>query len=136
PLVKRYFLKKWTTSLAKKQAAFPDIYDFGDLSRFKSVMELSDIFVVPFTGFASEADYFNSYRIHDDDLLECPVPLSLIMGADDPVMPGADILALNLNDKARLFYHDYGGHNGFFQSLRGPTWYDGHMQKIMAKISG
>ena len=33
PVIKRYFYKKWMTNLAKKQAAFPDRYDFSFLKR-------------------------------------------------------------------------------------------------------
>ena len=31
PLLRRYFRKKWLRSLQKKQACFPDLYDFSDV---------------------------------------------------------------------------------------------------------
>ena len=31
PLYRRYFLKKWSASLRKKQKAFPHLYDFEDM---------------------------------------------------------------------------------------------------------
>lgn len=132
PLIRRYFVKKWTTSLVKKQAAFPARYDFGDLKRFRTVNALSAHFLPKYTPFPTEAEYFNAYRIWPDDLADCTVPLSIIMAADDPVLPAEDVLALRLNTKTALYYLPHGGHNGFFETLRGPTWYDTHVQAVLA----
>ncbi len=131
PLIRNYFLKKWTGSLAKKQAAFPEIYDFGDLTRFKTVRALSQEFLPKLTPFATPNDYFASYRIGADELMDCPAKISIIIAKDDPVLPAHDVLTLRLNQRAKLFYHDHGGHNGFFNSLRGPTWYDSYVESCM-----
>ena len=131
PLIRRYFIKKWTTSLAKKQACFPALYDFGDLSGYKYVKSLSESFIPKFTAFPDTDSYFTAYRIWKDDLLECPVPLSIIMAKDDPVLPAEDVLALNLSGNTALHYLDHGGHNGFFQSLRGPSWYDDYVAQLL-----
>lgn len=124
PLIRRYFAKKWTTSLTKKQAAFPHLYDFGDMTRFKTIKALSEHFIPQYTEFATEADYFNAYQILPDDIVDCDTPCSIIMAADDPVLPADDVLKLRLHANTVLHYLDHGGHNGFFASLRGPTWYD------------
>ncbi|WP_371398050.1 YheT family hydrolase [Fretibacter rubidus] len=131
PLIRRYFIKKWTTSLFKKQTAFPHLYDFGDLGVIKSVGEMSERFITTHTQFASEADYFNAYRIWPDDLKGSTVPTHIIMAADDPVLPAGDVLALNLPDNTALHYLPHGGHNGFFESLRGPTWYDRFVARVL-----
>ena len=134
PLIRQYFIKKWTRSLIRKQAAFPHLYDFGDLSDIKYVKELSARFIPSHTGFASEADYFNAYRIWPDDLAACDVPLSIIMAKDDPVLPADDVLALTLGAKTSLHYLANGGHNGFFESLRGPTWYDRYAEAVLGRL--
>ena len=131
PLIRQYFVKKWSTSLMKKQAAFPELYDFGDIARFKKVSEMSAAFLPRYTEFATPDDYFRAYALTPDDLVKCPVPISIIIAKDDPVLPAEDVLSLSLNDQSRLFYLDYGGHNGFFQSLRGPTWYDNYVAQIL-----
>ena len=131
PLIRRYFLKKWSSSLVKKQAAFPDLYDFGDVSRFKTVAQMSESFLPKYTEFAAPDDYFRAYALAADDLADCETPISLIMAKDDPVLPGEDVLSLKLNDSSRLFYLNHGGHNGFFNSLRGPTWYDSYVQTLL-----
>ena len=130
-LIRRYFLKKWSASLVKKQAAFPELYDFGDVSRFKTVAQMSESFLPNYTEFATPDDYFTAYRIWQDDLATCETPLSIIMAKDDPVLPAADVLPLTLHENSRLFYLDHGGHNGFFASLRGPTWYDSYVQTLL-----
>ena len=135
PLIRRYFLKKWTTSLTKKQAAFPALYDFGDLKRFKTVNALSAHFIPKFSPYENDTAYFEAYRIWPDDLTMCDVPLDIIMAQDDPVLPAADVLGLKLAPKTRLHYLAHGGHNGFFNSLRGPTWYDQHIQRVLGDMT-
>ena len=131
PLIRRYFIKKWSSSLVKKQAAFPTLYDFGDVSRFKTVAQMSSAFLPRYTDFASPDDYFRAYAIAPDDLADCTTPISIIMSKDDPVLPGEDVLTLRLNAASRLFYLNHGGHNGFFTSLTGPTWYDYYVQTLL-----
>lgn len=133
PLIRRYFVKKWTRSLMKKQAAFPYLYDFGNLSKIKYVKTLSQQFITAHTEYAREDDYFNAYRLWPDDLTACEVPLSIIMAKDDPVLPANDVLALTLGAKTSLHYLDNGGHNGFFESLRGPTWYDRYAEAVLGR---
>ena len=132
PLIRRYFLKKWSASLVKKQAAFPELYDFGDVSRFKTVAQMSAEFLPGYTEYAAPDDYFTAYRIWQDDLTGCETPLSIIMAKDDPVLPAEDVLPLKLHANSHLFYLDHGGHNGFFTSLRGPTWYDSYVQTLLS----
>jgi len=77
--------------------------------------------------------YFNAYRIDKHDLAHCPVPISLITAADDGMIPVANMMDLQLNHNARRIIHAHGGHNGFFQSLTGPTWYDDYIEQVMEK---
>jgi len=54
-----------------------------------------------------------------------------VTARDDGIIPVNDIMSLTLNDNARRIIHDHGGHNGFFQSLTGPTWYDDYVSKVI-----
>ena len=136
PLIRRYFVRKWSASLVKKQAAFPELYDFGDISRFKTIDQMSTSFLPAFTEFETPEAYFFAYGLADNDVTHCPVPISIIMAKDDPVLPAKDVLTLNLGQSSRLFYLDHGGHNGFFTSLRGPTWYDSYVETILPPKAG
>jgi len=127
PVIQRYFYKKWTTSIKKKQAAFPGLYDFSDVLKAKTVMELSEKFVPEYSEYETAADYFNAYGVGVDDLIDTNVRTSIIMSKDDPVLRADDIMSLNLSPCVSRIMLKYGGHNGFFNSLHGPTWYDDYM---------
>ena len=131
--IKRYFRKKWRASLSKKQAAFPEKYDFSDLYEYKNVMDFTRAFLPTYTEFATMEEYFDAYRIWQNDLADVRTPTSIIMAVDDPVVPHDDLLDLDLSSCIDLIMLKYGGHNGFFQSLRGPTWYDNY---ILNRIEG
>jgi len=131
PFIRRYFHKKWTTSMRKKQAAFPDLYDFSDIMKHKSVIEMSKVFIPAYSDFKSSDDYYRSYGIFEDDLARTDVPTTIIMSNDDPVLQASDALSLNLSSSVSRIMLSFGGHNGFFQSLHGPTWYDEYIRWIL-----
>ena len=133
PLYQRYFLKKWTRSLRKKQALYPHLYDFGEILSYRTVLGMTEKLLPAYSEFSDMKSYFDAYRIEKRDLENCPVPLSLISAADDGMIPIEDLLGLKLNHRAKRIIHAQGGHNGFFQSLKGPTWYDDYIQQVMEK---
>lgn len=130
-LIKKYFYKKWSTSLRKKQAAFPDIYNFDDLLQIDTVMGITEVFLPLYTEFDDLKAYFDAYKVGEDDLAACDTPTTLIMAKDDPVIPAEDMLTLSLSPSVQSIMLDHGGHNGFFQSLRGPTWYDDYIRSVI-----
>ena len=135
-LIQRYFYKKWTTSLAKKEAAFPGVYDFSKVLEQKTIMEMSDVFVRTHSEFESAAEYFSAYGIADNDLLKANIRTSIILSNDDPVLNASDALKLNLSSNVTRIMLDHGGHNGFFQSLHGPTWYDDYIKGVLTDGTG
>ncbi|MEP1231003.1 MAG: alpha/beta fold hydrolase [Litorimonas sp.] len=137
-LISRYFLKKLKKSLQAKQAAFPHLHDFSQELSMDTVMEISQNIIPKYSGIDNLEDYFNGYRIEPSDLAACEVPVSIIMAKDDPIVPAAAIDALTSSSSCHDIRLDYGGHNGFFQSISGPTWYDDYMGSIILdeKLSG
>ncbi len=133
PLIKRYFMKKWTTSLAKKAQAYPGLYDLSIFEGEKTIMGLTERFL-KFTPFETIEDFFNAYRIWPDDLTGLNVPTQIIMAKDDPVTPAAHLRDLNIERPAMLIELDHGGHNAFFNSLNGPTWYDLHIARQLEDL--
>lgn len=132
-IYKRYFLKKWSKSLRKKQAAFPELYDFDPFFSERTVMGLTAKLLPAYSEYSEIKSYFDAYRIDAHDLENCPVPVSIITAADDGIIPVENLLGLTLNHNARCIIHAHGGHNGFFQSLTGPTWYDEYIEQVMKK---
>lgn len=130
-LIQRYFKKKLITTTLKKEQLFPERHNFAQMRTRKTIMEMSQDILPKYSGYPDLASYFTAYRIWPDDLLDCAVTTSLIMAQDDPVVPAAHIYDLNLGPNVRDIRLNYGGHNGFFQSLLGPTWYDSYVMKVM-----
>ena len=128
---KRYFLKKWKNSLRKKQKFFPELYNFNDIFSYNTVMSMTEKIMSEYTEFPSLKSYFDAYRVDAHDLKTCPIPISIITSVDDGIIPYEDIEKLELNTNANRIITNNGGHNGFFQSLTGPTWYDEYISHIM-----
>lgn len=128
-LYRRYFLKKMRTSLRRKQELFPDRYDFDEMLRERRVLGITEKLLPAYSKYLRMEDYFNAYRVDPTDLARIPVPVDIITARDDGMIPERDIRRLTLAPGSRMIIHDHGGHNGFFQSLMGPTWYDEHIGK-------
>lgn len=131
PLYRRYFLKKWSTSLRKKEALYPHLYDFEEALKGRRVLGITDQIMPKYSRYPRMEDYFNAYRVDPDDLAKIPVPVDIITARDDGLIPERDVRRLTLASGSRMIIHDHGGHNGFFQSLTGPTWYDDHIAEIV-----
>mgnify|MGYP006141574243 FL=1 len=94
-------------------------------------MDITQKLLPAYSDYPDMESYFNSYRVDPHDLEYCPLPISIITAADDGMIPEEDIEKLVLNKNARRIIHDHGGHNGFFQSLMGPTWYDDYISDMI-----
>lgn len=130
-LYRRYFMKKWTKSLRKKEELYPHIYDFSTILAENRVLDITQKLLPAYSDYPDMESYFNAYRVDPHDLEYCPLPISIITAADDGMIPEEDIEKLVLNKNARRIIHDHGGHNGFFQSLMGPTWYDEYISDMI-----
>lgn len=131
PLIKRYFKKKLMATMEKNMALYPERYDFTEAMQMDTILDISEAIIPTESGHDSLDGYFEDYRIADDDLQDCPAPVSLIMADDDPVVPAAHLDNLKVNADGHIIRLRYGGHNGFFQSLLGPTWYDDYIKRVI-----
>src|SRR5262249_23042768 len=57
PGYERYFVRKWLRSLRRKQACWPDVYDFGPIARHRDLKLMTDELVRAHTDFPSLEDY-------------------------------------------------------------------------------
>ena len=128
PLLRTYFRKKWLRSLMKKQACFPDLYDFTDVLHLPTVAEMTEVMIRRYSGYKNASDYFRHYAVLGDALAELTVPVTIVTAQDDPIIPVEDFYGLELHPSTELIVHRYGGHNGFLETLSGKTWYE---KKIM-----
>jgi predicted alpha/beta-fold hydrolase len=130
PFLRRYFLKKWQRSLRKKQACFPDLYDFSDVLTMGTIAGMTDMMLARYSNYESASDYFSDYAVLKDALNDVPLPITIIAAQDDPIIPVGDFYDLKLNSLTELIVHRYGGHNGFLESLSGRAWYERKMLEI------
>jgi predicted alpha/beta-fold hydrolase len=123
-LYRRYFLKKWKTSLRKKQALYPKLYDFRSILKHATCLGLTEAIMPWFPDFPDYRTYFNHYTLLGGVFQGLTVPVAVITAADDPVVPVEDFYDLAADPHLTLYIHPYGGHCGFIESLPFSSWYE------------
>jgi predicted alpha/beta-fold hydrolase len=131
PGYQRYFVRKWLRSLRKKQAAWPDRYDFSDLARLRDLRRMTAELVRSHTEFPTLDDYLNGYAITGARLARLEVPASILISRDDPIIPFGGLARLARPQALSITVARYGGHCGFFRQLTGPTWIE---RRILAHL--
>jgi hypothetical protein len=122
PGYERYFVRKWLRSLRKKQAAWPDSYDFRQLARSRDLKEMTAQLVREHTDFGSLDHYLSGYSITGAGLAQLQVPASILTALDDPIIPAAGLTRLARPPSLSITLTRYGGHCGFFEGLSGSPW--------------
>jgi uncharacterized protein len=128
-----YFVRKWLRSLRKKQAAWPDAYDFRAISRMRDLKTMTAELVREHTDFATLEDYLNGYAITGTRLAQLEVPASIFTSLDDPIIPSAGLARLARPAALSVTVSRYGGHCAFFARLTGPTWLE---RRIVTQLGG
>ena len=121
---RHYFLARWRRSLIEKAAAFPQLYRFGDLRRFATLSATTEYFVENYTEFESLDRYLEGYAVTGPVLASVAVPTRILLAADDPVIPVADLEAIAKPQALEISLQSRGGHCGFIDSLTGQSWID------------
>ena len=121
-LYRRHFLKKWRRSLALKQSAWAEDYDFSPLVALRSLTEMTGFLVSNHTSYPSLADYLSGYAITGDVLRKLAIQSRIIAAADDPIIPSRDFSKLPPNSSIHITLTERGGHCGFREGLRGGGW--------------
>jgi predicted alpha/beta-fold hydrolase len=117
-----YFVRKWMRSLLKKQAVWPDLYDFKEVGRLADLRRMTAELVRRFTEFPSLDDYLNGYSITGNRLAHLKVPARIITSLDDPIIPAHSLQRLARAASLQLTVTRHGGHCGFLEQLSGPSW--------------
>jgi predicted alpha/beta-fold hydrolase len=117
-----YFVRKWMRSLLKKQAVWPDHYDFREVGRMANLRRMTAELVRRFTEFPSLDDYLNGYSITGHRLERLSVPARIITSLDDPLIPPHSLQRLARSASLQLTVTRHGGHCGFLERLSGPSW--------------
>lgn len=119
---RHHFMKKWRESLRRKQACFPDRYDFSDWFQLTNISDKTRHLVEHFGPFSCLEDYLEGYSVAGRALFELQVPTRIISAADDPIIPVEDFYSIEGSDCLSLQIVPYGGHCGFIANLLLRGW--------------
>ncbi|HPB70275.1 MAG: alpha/beta fold hydrolase [Syntrophales bacterium] len=123
-LYRHYFLHKWKRSLRRKQALFPNCYDFSAHLSHTTLIGLTEALMSHNPEYENYTDYFRAYTLTDALLVPLSVPVTMITSRDDPVVPVEDFYPLGNNARAEILIQPYGGHCGFMQLYPPGCWYE------------
>ena len=118
PLYMWYFERKWRGSLARKRELFPQVHAFDDGVLSLRMRPLTQWLVERHTEFGTLDRYFDGYSIAGSRLVGLQVPASVLMAADDPVIPVEGFHQLRLPPHAQVEIAPWGGHCGFLENAR------------------
>jgi uncharacterized protein len=127
----RYFMHKWRRSLRLKQAAWPGEYDFGALIADPSLRSMTERMVLKYTDYPDLASYLSGYAITGGVLEALEAPSSLVLSGDDPMIHARDLERIARPAALEVTLTPRGGHCGFMDALRGPSWID---RRIAAEL--
>lgn len=128
---RKYFLKKWKSSLRKKQLLFPEKYDFNKLLNINTCLELTDKIMPYFPELSSYRDYFNLYTLKNDSFKNLNIPVTIFIAEDDPVIPYEDYRRLQENEFLKISRQKFGGHCGFIDLFPARCWYNQKIAEII-----
>lgn len=134
PIIRSYFLKKWRTSLIKKQRLFPDLYDFNKIMKLKTIRAVTDVLLYDYSDYHSAQDYFKAYSVVRGAIRHNTVPTTIMTAVDDPIIPVDDFYELETNESTNLVIQPYGGHNGFLDGFYLQGWYERQLVNLFDQI--
>jgi predicted alpha/beta-fold hydrolase len=133
PVYHSYFVRKWSRSLAKKQLAWPDHYDFDALLRVKSLRYMTNELVLAHTEYPTMSEYLAGYAITGDRLTTLAAPATVLTSLDDPIIDNQDLARLSRSPRLDIITTEHGGHCGFIENLGGSNWVDGHVLTLLSR---
>jgi len=119
-----YFVRKWSRSLAKKQIAWPGVFNFDDVLSSQNLREMTRQLVQRHTDYPSMGDYLAGYAITGNRLTTLAAPATVVTSLDDPIIHNADLARLARVPHLNIVTTDHGGHCGFIESLGDSNWID------------
>lgn len=128
---RKYFLKKWKRSLQTKQKLFPHKYNFTEMLRAQTCMELTADIMKYYPEFPSYRDYFRLYTLDSTSFRNLNLPVRIIIAQDDPVIPLEDFNSLCQNNYLTIIRQPFGGHCGFIDLFPYRRWYHEPILEIL-----
>ncbi|HEV7631793.1 MAG TPA: alpha/beta fold hydrolase [Steroidobacteraceae bacterium] len=132
PLYRRYFVWKWSRSLARKQALWPQDHNFSSLLRVADLRRMTAELVARYTDFPHIDDYLNGYAITGERLATLQAPAVIVTSRDDPIIPVGDLQRLAAHPRLEVLITEHGGHTGFVERLGAPSWVNDFIRRRLS----
>lgn len=133
PLYRRYFVWKWSRSLARKQALWPQEHNFSSLLRVADLRRMTAELVARYTDFPHIDDYLNGYAITGERLATLQAPAIIVTSRDDPIIPVGDLQRLATHPRLEVVVTERGGHTGFVERLGAPSWVNEFIRRRLSR---
>jgi predicted alpha/beta-fold hydrolase len=130
---RHYFLRKWKRSLRKKQALFPRLYDFTDVLKLGTCMDMTESVMKYYPEFHTYRDYFRRYTLTGDVLEGLSVPVTTVSAEDDPIISADDIRCVKHNGCLKTLIQTHGGHCGFLEPFPFGCWYERKIASLIGR---
>ncbi len=122
-----YYDRKWARSLQKKEACFPDRYDYEEWHALPDLRARTRYLATRYYGYETLEDYFEGYSIAGNRLAALAVPSSILTAADDLVVPVKDVESLPDNPCLEIQVTRHGGHCGYLKNWKLESWAEGYI---------
>jgi hypothetical protein len=132
-IYRRYFVRKWSGSLLRKQRAWPDTHDFRELVRSADLRRMTAELVAAHTSYADIEAYLAGYAITGERLGTLSAPAVILTADDDPIIPAGDLGRLARHPLLKVVRTRHGGHTGFLERFGGPSWAN---RFVLERIAG
>ena len=123
----RYFFYRWSKSLRKKIAHFPEHGFEHVLNSARTIDDMNSFFIDKHTPFDDAKSYFEAYSLTGNRLAELEIPAYLIASEDDPIIPAEDLKQINCPEKLTIELQKYGGHCGFIKNMSAHSWIENRL---------
>ncbi len=132
-LYQKYFKLKWQRSLEKKIEHFPALGYQGVFDKLGDLREMNQYFVPNYTDFKDENSYLRAYAITGAVLDKISAPCHMLLSADDPIIPLADLQHVARPENLSIEVAPYGGHVGFIKNWRLHSWLDERLIELLTE---
>lgn len=131
-----YFIRKWRSSLKRKQSLFPQMNLFTQRELHSNLRELTRRMVERHTHFGTLENYLDGYALTGTRLAGLEVPATILTAQDDPIIPVADFHDLKLAPQTELTIVPHGGHCGFIRDASLRSWAEDFLVERLNTMMG
>lgn len=118
----RYFRRKWLRSLERKEAAFPERYDFSAMANVPDLVGITEELVARHTEYPDVESYFRGYTLDAPRLEHLDTKATILTAEDDPIIPIEQFAGLDAIPTVVLDRQPGGGHCGYLRNWWLDSW--------------